>query len=133
MRQGPKDFVYTRVLAPQMKRQVAEADLVKGEKAYHSVMELMTTWLEGSKYLVGDKLSIADIITACEITQLECLPPESWTQDTFQSTYPIVSQWYNAVKSQLEPEWTTAHATFNKTAAYFQAEHKKRAAETKLA
>lgn len=66
------------------------------------------TWLKGKPYLIGSKISVADIFGACEIEQVRMAgynPTEG---------RPVLAAWMKRVAEETAPHYKEAHDTLNK-------------------
>lgn len=125
LRPAAKDWVFWRCLAPRVGAK-ADAELAaKGAKGTARCMKVMEGWLASSsgRFIAGtEKLSLADLSAACEISQLEVLPINEWSYETMAKDFPRVADWHARVRGELGPHWDEAHTIVKKAVASFRKE-----------
>lgn len=77
------------------------------------LVDFETYWLKDSKFVAGQQVSIADILAVCELLQ-----PVMSGYDVFKD-HPVLSNWHEEVKSQLDPELEDANVILRKFASKF--------------
>ncbi|KAF2355506.1 Glutathione S-transferase N-terminal [Trinorchestia longiramus] len=68
-------------------------------------------WLKDSKFVAGQEISIADILAICELYQ-----PAMAGYNVFTG-HPLLAEWHERVKSELNPELDEANFILNKIIA----------------
>ncbi|TMW42019.1 hypothetical protein DOY81_012901 [Sarcophaga bullata] len=79
-------------------------------RKYQKMMEkdlnqMENLWLSGTKFLVGNEITAADVFGACEIEQIRCAGYE------IKDKYPKMYKWIENVRKQLAPHFEEAHHT----------------------
>merc|ERR1712150_67316 len=81
-----------------------EAALKEGREAIKkSVAHLANYFLQNRQFILGDEISIADIIAVCELIQIEGVGEEALYTDN-----KIVRAWFERVKTRLQPHFDVA-------------------------
>lgn len=70
-----------------------------------SLSDLENIWLRDNKFLVGDKISFADVISSCALMQV--VATKIYTID--EGKYPKVVEWLKAVRDFYNPEFDSVH------------------------
>lgn len=82
--------------------------------AYQSLDILENVWLHSDKYLVGNKMTIADIFGSADIQQLKICginPCEG---------RPKMEAWYQNVRANLNPHFDFAHKVIDKNSELYK-------------
>ncbi|KAG7209023.1 hypothetical protein KM043_015188 [Ampulex compressa] len=69
-----------------------------------------TVWLKDKPFLIGNKISVADILGACEIEQLRLTGYDP------KKDRPNLAAWMNRVITETSPYYQEAHAVISKVA-----------------
>jgi glutathione S-transferase len=101
--------VFGNVFAPMMGIPVADTTKADNLALLKRALTTMEEWLSAHKFIVDDNISIADVSLACELKQLDVLPPVVIDLDL--ATYPKVSAWM-AEMSKL-PHWEEVNAVID--------------------
>lgn len=72
--------------------------------------EIETLWLSRGPYIVGDKISVADLLASCEIEQTRIAGYDA------RKGRPILSAWMDRVRKETNPFYDEAHTILNKLA-----------------
>lgn len=121
LRLGTVTLVQSTALAPALGRQHNPFVIAEAEKILcASLDKLQTVWLKGdSQFLLGNsQLSIADLILACEIMQLEVLDEKD--RDRILSPHKKVLKWIEDVKHSTSPYFEEMHQLLFETKAKLQ-------------
>jgi len=77
---------------------------------HRSLDTIENVWLK--PFVGGDKLTVADILWACELEQLNLLPDTNL--DAIIEKYPKIQSWFRLVKSRLSPWYEEVHSDIRK-------------------
>lgn len=88
-------MVFRTILLPKLKEMGIERDVPDTTKKMNSVLNHLNKHFKNSKYMVDDTISIADLITACEVSQLYLL-----NQDFSKLEY--LNEYLNRINSMKE-------------------------------
>lgn len=115
LRQGASTVVFYTLFAPRLGIS-KHVDLNEARKLLEfSLKSIDSIFLENSKFIAGDEISIADISCACEITQILLV-------GTDLSQYKNISAWLKRILSVKEVE--QVHGPFFKVLKKFNPEPK---------
>ena len=96
----------SKIVIPRMLgKPIDERALAKWhEKWLESTGHLENVWLTRSSYLGGNRITIADLLGVCEMTQ-----PIAGGYDVNGKEYPRVQDWMDRVKKETQPYFDEAH------------------------
>ncbi|XP_050410538.2 glutathione S-transferase theta-1 [Patella vulgata] len=90
---------------------VQEKQMARFKKGLiESVGHIDKYFLGSQPFLCGDKLSVADLLGACELMQLHAVHEESFYTDN-----PVVKAWIERVRNRLAPHFDDAHKIIFRT------------------
>lgn len=102
-------FVWSSFIAPRVGISVQSEVIPQAEKEMKAAIHgLDTFWLENTKFLAGEEVSIADLSAACELEQLSVINYDF-------SPFPHVSRWLKDMESL--PEFNETHHIVQKVKA----------------
>ncbi|XP_069703061.1 glutathione S-transferase theta-1-like isoform X2 [Periplaneta americana] len=106
-------FVQIKLLIPKITGIPADPEKVKKiEKRMKNTLSLIENiWLKDKPYLTGDKISIADLLGACEVEQ-----PRMAGYDA-RKDFPRIAAWLERVRNDLNPHYDEVHKAVGKIAA----------------
>ncbi|XP_069703062.1 glutathione S-transferase theta-1 [Periplaneta americana] len=106
-------FFLTKFLYPMLTGVPANPERVeKLENRMKKTLGLIeNVWLKDKPYLTGDKISIADLLGACEIEQ-----PRMAGYDA-RKDFPRIAAWLERVRNDLNPHYDEVHKAVEKIAA----------------
>lgn len=75
-------------------------------------------WLQGRPFIGGSEISIADLLYACELDQMQMLDgaDQGPTYAELFEPFPKVQQWLSRVAAAAEPHWSDATTLLRKVA-----------------
>lgn len=95
-RKAGMTIVFNSIWAPLMFKKPVEtfkAAVEEGIQALKSSLDVLELGLNNSKFLVGEEVSIADLMIVHELYQIEAFKLYDW-----RSNYPNVAKWFDEVK-----------------------------------
>ncbi|KAI3822209.1 hypothetical protein L1987_09795 [Smallanthus sonchifolius] len=109
LRRGAAGFIFNTLLAPLNGfRSYPQVIIQVEEILLRSLSKLEHIWLKDGPFLAGNSQpSIADLLLACEIMQLELLSEKDY--DRILSPYVKVIQWVEDTKSATAPHFDEVH------------------------
>ncbi|KAL3857555.1 hypothetical protein ACJMK2_012207 [Sinanodonta woodiana] len=80
-----------------------------------SLMYMETYFLKDQMFLCGDDISVADILGACELMQLNAVMEEKLYESN-----PVLDAWMKRVKARLQPNFDEAHQITYRTCEIYK-------------
>ena len=126
IRAGAARLVWHRAMAPRLgAKMMPDCAKEAADRLERSFKDLERFWLKDGDgpFVAGPKLTIADLVIACEIEQLCMLPPgdERTRYHESRADFPKVREFMRAVRSTAGAPYVAVHRTLEKVASAAQA------------
>ena len=117
LRRGAATYVFVRYIAPL---RIGKPVGPGGEKVAKDALALLqdalaqlnSYWLYGKRFLAGDVVSIADLVLACEISQLALLDAAAdapLKMRDLLEPHAAVRTWLADTRAATQPQWDAVH------------------------
>lgn len=133
IRPGSAPVVWHHVLAP-LRKQNGNDPIAKHAEGVllQSLEALEGFWLKNTKFVAGNKISVADLLLCTELSGLRLLDGavKGKDMDAWLQPFPRTVAWMAAVRDDTLPVYDDVHVIMNKAAERFK--QRKAAATSKL-